>query len=316
MFRRVVTSTLFAAYALYFAAGGNCAFKDPGFGARPSGMGGAFVAVSDDSNAPLYNPAGICQVKNREVSFMYAKPYLGLENIDLGLMHLSVIFANNRFGSFGLNWESFDGAKLYREDTIMLSYAFKVNSNIFMGMNAKYLSHKYNWDEKTILRAVAAGDMVVTSGDSAKAITADFGMLFKIKDRFSFGLAAKNLTQPNVGIYYEDQVPLEARAGISYKISRWGALEDFTYAFDASYRDQKWGDLQDRNNYYFGMETWLSRHTFALRTGLNKNEASFGGSICRPLGRNIIFQVDYSFVGSFNIRDNYGTHRISTSVRF
>src|SRR6185436_19321357 len=54
------------------------AFEDTGWGARPVGMGGAFTAISDDSNAPLYNPAGLVQVQWNEVSAMYSRLFSGL----------------------------------------------------------------------------------------------------------------------------------------------------------------------------------------------------------------------------------------------
>jgi hypothetical protein len=37
-------------------------------GARPLGMGGAFVAVSDDANALFYNPAGLADIKESRIS--------------------------------------------------------------------------------------------------------------------------------------------------------------------------------------------------------------------------------------------------------
>ncbi len=38
------------------------AFVDVGYGARPMGMGGAFVGLADDRNAVVWNPAA--QYKN------------------------------------------------------------------------------------------------------------------------------------------------------------------------------------------------------------------------------------------------------------
>ncbi|MBU8923442.1 MAG: outer membrane protein transport protein [Bacteroidales bacterium] len=40
-----------------------------GTGGRPMGMGSAYTAVSDDAFAILYNPAGLTQIKDREISF-------------------------------------------------------------------------------------------------------------------------------------------------------------------------------------------------------------------------------------------------------
>lgn len=40
-------------------------------GARPMGMGGAFIAVSDDINAVYWNPAGLSQLERSEATFNY-----------------------------------------------------------------------------------------------------------------------------------------------------------------------------------------------------------------------------------------------------
>src|SRR5207302_9163172 len=68
--------TLFLFIALSSAL--DAAFLDAGWGARPVGMGGAFTAIADDSNAPLYNPAGLVQVQWNEVSAMYSRLFSGL----------------------------------------------------------------------------------------------------------------------------------------------------------------------------------------------------------------------------------------------
>jgi len=40
-------------------------------GARPAAMGGAYLAVSDDGAAPLYNPAGIALMKKKLFAISY-----------------------------------------------------------------------------------------------------------------------------------------------------------------------------------------------------------------------------------------------------
>lgn len=42
-------------------------------GARPAGLGGAFVAVADDLNALAYNPAGLSQLRAFELSLMHTE---------------------------------------------------------------------------------------------------------------------------------------------------------------------------------------------------------------------------------------------------
>src|SRR5258706_4082464 len=49
-----------------------------GSGARAAGMGDAFVAVSDDGTAASWNPAGLAQLRQPELSFVYALSDQGL----------------------------------------------------------------------------------------------------------------------------------------------------------------------------------------------------------------------------------------------
>ena len=41
-------------------------------GARPTGMGDSFVAISDDATASWWNPAGLARQSGRELTFMHA----------------------------------------------------------------------------------------------------------------------------------------------------------------------------------------------------------------------------------------------------
>ena len=51
------------------------AFVDIGYGARPMGMGGAYVALASDAYGVLWNPACLPYVRGWQVSTMYAKQF-------------------------------------------------------------------------------------------------------------------------------------------------------------------------------------------------------------------------------------------------
>ena len=53
-----------------------------GVGARPLGMGGAFVAIANDLTAGYWNPAGLVQIKGRGVAGMHAETFGQLLNHD------------------------------------------------------------------------------------------------------------------------------------------------------------------------------------------------------------------------------------------
>ncbi|MBW6514675.1 MAG: UPF0164 family protein, partial [Candidatus Syntrophosphaera sp.] len=53
-----------------------------GAGVRPLGMGGAFAALANDGSAIYWNPAGIAQIRESELSAMHAFLYGGLASYD------------------------------------------------------------------------------------------------------------------------------------------------------------------------------------------------------------------------------------------
>jgi hypothetical protein len=52
-------------------------------GVRPMGMGGAFVAVSDDANALFYNPAGLARIDHVSVSLLPLEAESGKNSLDI-----------------------------------------------------------------------------------------------------------------------------------------------------------------------------------------------------------------------------------------
>lgn len=58
-------------------------------GCRPQGMGGAYVAIVDDVNAIYWNPAGLVNVKSKELGFMYFSP-MQVHTVDICYSSLAV----------------------------------------------------------------------------------------------------------------------------------------------------------------------------------------------------------------------------------
>jgi len=77
------SSVLGAALALILGGGlearaQGVSLSRAGSGARAAGMGDAFVAVSDDGTAASWNPAGLAQLRQPELSFVYGVSQRGL----------------------------------------------------------------------------------------------------------------------------------------------------------------------------------------------------------------------------------------------
>ncbi|MBN1385022.1 MAG: hypothetical protein JW983_09105 [Elusimicrobia bacterium] len=295
------------------------AFKDSGWGARPAGMGGAYTAVSDDSNGMLYNPAGICQLKNVEVNFMHAELYTGLREVDLGLKYAAIVCPAGKVGTFGANWANFVSADQYKEDTLSLTYAAPLTKQdatpkVFCGINVKQLRHAYVLDQRT------ETDPVFAEGDSKSAITADFGLWLEAfsddPHRISLGVVVKNMTQPDVGLKTEDIVPSELRLGIAYKVIRWGKVKNFLTSIDGVYRKQEWGTTSDKVNLHIGSEAWFFDEFLGFRIGSNYTELTSGVSFKISIWDKFRTQLDYAFMWPLQIQESMGSHRISLSCRF
>jgi len=307
------------------AANAQSAFKDSGWGTRPAGMGGAFSAIADDASAPLWNPAGISQIKDVEASFMYAKLFTDLSGVNMGLNYLSLIYPIQEGVSLGANWANFTSKDLYTEDTALLSLSIELDQimplitgsrlipEIHTGLNVKYLSHEFELDDRT------QDDPVFKGGKSKSATTLDLGILIKPNissmKGLSLGIVGKNLTEPDVGLKTEDKVPTEWRLGMAY---RWGDFlilkrlrtDELITALDISVRDED-------TNYHMGIENWWAKSTLGTRFGMNMNEISIGLSyLNKTFPQTFNWQIDYSFIFPLTIEDTLGTHRVSLTARF
>jgi len=71
-----------------------------GSGVKALGMGGAFVALADDGSAIYWNPAGLSQIRESEISAMHAFLYNGLASYD----HITFVQPLPNQVSIGFNW--------------------------------------------------------------------------------------------------------------------------------------------------------------------------------------------------------------------
>jgi hypothetical protein len=311
-----------AALLLFLLPPSQAAFQDTGWGARPVGMGGAFTAIADDSNAPLYNPAGLVQVQWNELSAMYSRLFSGLtlysgnsttggDTVHLDQSYLAYVSRASSYGSFGISWANFNTTTLYREDTVTLSYGRylgdlipALDNQVSMGVNVKYLHRSVSLDATTV------NDPVFAAGDTRSAATGDVGLLWKPEqgafEGWRVGFAAQNLNQPDVGFQQPDKVPLEYRLGLAYQDKQrpW-----IVPTMDLTRRDGVTGVNG-------GAESWLFNETLGLRAGANNDEASAGISYYQTFGKKTGFRLDYSFSVPYYVQDTAGSHRLQLTVYF
>ena len=92
---------------------------DLGYGARAVGMGGAFVAVADDGNAGYWNPAGLSQLRQVEITSMYTSLYFGTK-----FFYLSLSIPLKKLTKMNLNITGEEDENKKKGDTDEDEYSF------------------------------------------------------------------------------------------------------------------------------------------------------------------------------------------------
>jgi hypothetical protein len=298
---------LAAALLLLAGTPASAAFLDPGYGARPAGMGGAFTAVSDDVNAVLYNPAGAAHATSAQAAFTHGRPFTGLDDAKLNTNFFSALVPVSDAGAFGLAWSSLV-APVYQQNTVTALAATSLNRwmpalvpSITVGANLNALQHRFDLDERT------AGDSVFSGGRSRAAWSYDVGVIMKpdpqLLPSLYLGAAGKALNQPDIGLKDVDAARREWLAGGAFIGKRW------TFAADLSQR-------AGRLSWRAGAEAWFRDETLALRAGARSTAVSAGFSFLFNAGRNSRLFLDYAYEFPLVVEETAGTHRAAFGFLF
>jgi len=187
------------------------AFVDVGIGARPVGMGGAYVGAADDLNSILWNPAGLASVANRQVLFSHMKQ-LSLVPYSCGVFG-QPLGAGQAFAAGVLT----SGDEVMREHTILVGYgrgsegASKGGRGYQVGTTAKLRISTFGGD--------AAGGADRVTGH-ALGVGLDLGAKARPARYLTVGLVVKDLFAPvqwtsSVKGGYIESVPRTVVAGMA-----------------------------------------------------------------------------------------------------
>gem|GEM_PF-4010289 len=259
-------------------------------GARPQGMGGAFVSVVNDSNALYWNPAGLAQIPCAEVSFVHTNPF-GAKSTYIDWV--SIVQPFRKSSGLGLGFiykssileEGIDKRKTRMADSeFIASFASSIEDSIMYGGNVKMLS-------------------LSSKVDKGKGMGFDIGLLYKgdfpIKD-FSIGFMYRNLASQ----IKDESFPKEIRAGISKTLFN----ERLLLSSDCSIKR----DVNKRENdikWYIGFEGVVFKNLL-LRGGCDDGDITLGTGLIYSR-----YQFDYSFLSEREY-ELPNTHRFGISIRF
>jgi hypothetical protein len=289
-----------------FAADGDGGYAAPWLqvsaGARPTAMGGAYIAISDDGAGPLFNPAGLSRLARPMVSSSYRAMKLGRKfgyitalspvrgQATLGLQYLYA-------GSGSVDARDADGYLTGHElsldaHQIIIVFAKQVLPYFSFGANMNY-----------ILIDMAELD--------ANSVGFDFGLMLDVEQLFDrerrdflpvrdirIGLTLKNFSKTfkwtsdaydalysssGISSIQEDKVPHEYGLGISARFFERKLLT----AFDIK-KNTKQGTALHAGTEYF------LRPEFMLRGGYSDGRLVAGTGYVFQMGNNSL-AIDYAF---------------------
>ena len=286
-------------------------FLSFGAGARALGMGRTFVGIADDATATYWNSAGLVQIKQDEVTALYASLYEQTGYSFAAYAHplsgdhgtLGVALVNLNSGGFQLRDEfNFSqGIATLNETAALFSYARTL------------------WGEKKNGGLSAGIDLIVVNQNinsiSDTGYGMDIGLFLKpwgsarqIRSLapLSLGLNLQNVIAPTLELQQSaDKYPFGATLGLGYRLFENRLL----LALDIN----KSEDQQVKTR--FGGE-YTVINMFAIRAGINETELTFGlGYKWRNYALD--YALAYHDAWSADIDDNLGiSHRFSLTLRF
>jgi len=314
-------------------------------GARPSGMGEAFVGLADDATATWWNPAGLGFLQEKQLTMMYAKWLPQFHMSDLYYSYLAYIHNVPDWGTFGgsiifLNL----GETEYRDENnvprgtfssyemaAVGSYGSQVTDNFAMGVSIKLIySH---------LSDRGQGQELGTG--SATAVSVDLGILYKIHAIRGLQFGA-NLSNMGPKVAYIDRaqadpLPTNLKMGFAYKIIETeynritltadvnkelvtknadGTSDPFYLAIFTSWYNDPFEEELKEFIWNFGMEYWYST-LVGLRMGYWHDvlgdvfPLTFGVSL-----QYSVYRFDFSYLSAQEGHPLQDTMRYSLSINF
>lgn len=264
-------------------------------GARPSSMAGTFTGIADDVHTLGYNPAGLGQIRQREISLMHGT-WLVDTNYEFGAFAQPLSYGTLGFslqyldagdmigrGNMGQSTGNFTASDL----AVTLGYGFPVMEEMYLGFTGKFINQKIDDAQR-----------------SGGAI--DLGVLYEfIPDKFFTGAAIQNIG-PKLEAFdkEEEALPTSYRIGVGY------------YAME-----EKLLMASDIKSVIHGTPTWsagfeyMIRTIFFLRSGISAgsemdNALTWTGGVGFSIGS---YYLDYSYE-PFGELDS--AHKISLVMKF
>ncbi len=305
-------------------------FLTLGVGARPLGMGGSFAAISDDSTAAYWNPAGLGHLRHSEISFMhsslgdlnsydfvnYVQPFGEHTSVGLSWLRVGVDdipFTNLPIPSGGVgpgNRPKIERTFSNTDNAFILSYGTRIGPerwNLLAGANAKliYMSTLQNFN------AIGFGG--------------DFGVLWRSNrdkaNQLSVGVVAQDFFKTK--LYWNTPSDEPGQASNTDTINPNFKI-GISYGIDAAALNSRLLLTVDTDSLYsfemrYGAE-YVFAKLLALRIGVQERKGvtttrlmTAGAGLKLSFLTGAAFSVDYAYLGNEELG---ASNRISLMTRF
>jgi hypothetical protein len=294
-----------AALALSLAAAGpaRAGEAEAGFrflerpaGARQAAMGGAAVALADDANAVLWNPAGLADARQRELSLGYQKP---LSDMTAGTISYVHPFSS---GGLGLAAFSQDSGKIQgyapgdvkaedfsvKDSFFSAAWGRAVTGSLRLGLGVKQASESIAGFSGSAM-GFDAGATIRTPAPEGWACDAS--------------LALRNQGGKATFVSGKTPMPASIDAGVAVR----GFSDALRLALE-THRPSH-GDVRHR----IGAELWL-QNVLALRAGFQTGDLIGAGlTLGAGFRTTTMLQIDYAYTpeGGFG-----ASHHVGIILRF
>ena len=296
--------------AFFTAQQVQAAFDDTYWGVRALGMGGAFTAVSNDANAPLYNVAGTAFVAQKEVTLMGSRLFAGLEGVEVAANYAGYVHPiSARAGSISFAWSSISTPGLRREDTFNVGYARLLND--LVGLNSEVVEIAAGLNFKYLLQEVKFGVKEEDLDTYKGAMTGDIGILAMFSNGIGIGYSSKYIVPADIGFMEKDEVKNINVLGLSYYNDElpYIKIPYFTIAVDVIFRDNE-------TFVRAGVESYVLDRKLAIRLGGREEAFNVGFGYEFSFANATKLVVDYAFELPIEVEDSYGSHFLSLSFKF
>ncbi len=290
--------------SLYAGGTTSATFLKLGVGARPVAMGSAFVAIADDVNSMVWNPAGLINIGKKEFSFMHLEHF---QSIRYNSLSYAQPVGNNVLG-FGLGYLA--------TDDIRRTF---IDINQYSGFRD---DGSYNMENRTFFAAgsrkiaddKSAGVLVRWLSEKIENHTADgfamdIGYLHLLTDNILFGLSVQNIGSTLKFIAHQEKLPVIFRGGLGFTLldEKLKLASDIVWPIDYQPSINFGGE-------YKIMDFLTLRCGWRFKSLFRDDYLGIISAISAGLGFNFYnYSMDYAFVPYGDL--GY-SHRISLGGRF